>query len=173
MPDIKANLHEKFAKLPYSLNPTLAGSTVSPSSYNPICFTRFGGKAGKLLPSLSRVHGTLNTTIVFSYEPDDGHPLRSWPVGYEYKAASEPSFEIDSKGGERFVRAVITMEAVKLKPNEDLFIHGVLSAAAFITNRGREYKFYNYGPQYGGDLIDTELEFPPLERITGIYGVPD
>ncbi|CAH0054084.1 unnamed protein product [Clonostachys solani] len=172
MPDMTANLHEKLAMLPYDFHPTLKGEAVSGSRYLPLCFTRFGGKDGQLLGSLSGIRGELSTAIIFTYESDGVPPLeRSWPTGYGYRETEHPYFEIDSKGGERFVRAILTIEG-DLKPNEDPFIYGVLSSATLITDRGWEYELCNYGLQYGGPLVPFELSLPSFEVITGIYGVP-
>lgn len=129
MPGITANLNEKYAMLPYDFYPTLKGEAVRGSRYLPLCFTRFGSHDDQLLGSLSTVRGTLNTAIALTYESDDTPTIEgSWPRGYGYRATENPHFQIDGKGGEQFVRAMLTIEG-DLKPNEEPFIHGVLSSA--------------------------------------------
>ncbi|CAG9982789.1 unnamed protein product [Clonostachys byssicola] len=172
MPGITTNLNEKYAMLPYDFYPTQKGEAVSGSRYLPLCFIRFASQDGQILGSLSTVRGKLSTAITFTYESDDSPLVEvSWPRGYGYRSMEDPSFQIDGKGGERFVQAIFKVEG-NLKSNEEPLVHGVLSSAILLTDRGRECELCNYGRQYDGVFNTIELRLHPLETITGIYGVP-
>ncbi|VUC35887.1 unnamed protein product [Clonostachys rosea] len=173
MPGVTTNLHERLAKVPYNFHPTIQSEVVG-ETYHPLWFTRLGNRSGEGLEFLSQVRGDMGEKISFGYKLEDGSEIeRVWPLDYRYQLDDgHPTFEIDGRGGERFVKAKLTLEITDPEDEQDAFVYGELSSATLITNRAREFCLGDWGPQYDGDLVTSEIDLPAGQVIIGIYGVP-